>query len=132
MKVLFTGDRKWRPEYEKALIEVFDELQDWKGEVKIIVGDCPTGVDASVAVLANTYKIPCHVEGADWGRYGKGAGMIRNKAMVDLKPDICIACHHDLTQSKGTKDCTKQAIRAGITTVMIPRQCGFSLKDYEL
>jgi hypothetical protein len=43
---------------------------------------------------------------ADWANHGKAAGPIRNRKMLDLKPDLVLAFHADLTNSKGTKDCS--------------------------
>lgn len=131
MKVLITGDRTWKQEYRKPLKEVFEELQEAREPIEIIVGDCPTGVDDAVRTAAGEAKIKCRVFAADWQTHGKAAGPIRNKQMVEQKPDLCIACHSDYQNSKGTKNCASQAIKAGITTVMIPRDAPFSLKDYQ-
>jgi hypothetical protein len=53
---------------------------------------------------------------ADWDRYGKGAGPIRNKQMLDENPDIemVIAFHTNLTNSKGTKNMIDRAKRRNI------------------
>jgi hypothetical protein len=136
LKVLFTGDRNFRPEYMKCLKEVFRELKTHSGIVSIIVGDCPSGVDPIVSHLAQVNHMPCHVERAEWERYrpvhGKGnpAGIIRNGVMVAMRPDICIAVHSEYSVSKGTKDCASRAIKAGITTVLLPNDLGFDLDNY--
>ncbi len=52
---------------------------------------------------------------ADWDRYGRAAGPIRNKQMLDEgKPDLVIAFHNNIDQSKGTADMIEQARKAGI------------------
>jgi len=52
---------------------------------------------------------------AMWDIFGKGAGPIRNTMMIMKgKPDIVVAFHNDLENSKGTKDMIKQAKHHGI------------------
>ena len=34
--------------------------------------------------------------------------------MVEAGADLCIALHHSIETSKGTKDCVRQALAAGI------------------
>jgi hypothetical protein len=48
---------------------------------------------------------------ANWGKHGKAAGPIRNRAMLDTKPDLVIA----FPGGKGTADCVAEARRRGIT-----------------
>lgn len=52
------------------------------GRVAIRVGDCPTGVDAMVRDWIKVNDLPHRVYEADWDRYGKGAGPIRNRNML--------------------------------------------------
>lgn len=47
---------------------------------------------------------------ADWERYGKRAGPIRNRKMLDQGPDLVVAFGGD----KGTADCVREARRRGI------------------
>lgn len=112
---MFTGDRHWKPHYRQILVDVFQELCDRHyGNLKIIVGDCPTGVDPVVAEMAKDYGIELHVEEAHWKEYGKRAGPMRNQRMVEMSPDICVAIHRDLQRSRGTRDAYNRAKRAGI------------------
>jgi hypothetical protein len=46
-------------------------------------------------------------------------GPMRNATMVAAGADMCIALHRFLRGSKGTKDCARQAIQAGIPTYLI-------------
>ena len=57
---------------------------------------------------------------ANWDKYGKSAGMIRNKQMLDEgKPDIVLAFTDDLDGSKGTKGMVNLARKAGIPVKVI-------------
>lgn len=46
---------------------------------------------------------------------GKAAGVLRNQQMLDVAwPDLVVAFHDDLPNSKGTKDMVGRAVRAGL------------------
>ena len=109
MKVLFTGDRHWtnRDSVRKRISLL-------PSDTEIIFGDA-RGLDTIVSHLS--YEMGFKRNGphyANWKEHGKAAGPIRNRAMLDLKPDLVIAFHPDLESSKGTKDCVNEARRRGI------------------
>lgn len=58
---------------------------------------------------------------ADWKTYGKAAGPVRNKQMLDEgKPDIVYAfTNKPLSQSKGTLNMVTQARKAGVRVVVV-------------
>ncbi len=57
---------------------------------------------------------------ADWKRYGRAAGRIRNALMLEYeKPDLVIAFHEDLSTSRGTLDMLKRAKLAGIASRVV-------------
>jgi hypothetical protein len=51
---------------------------------------------------------------ARWHEHGRAAGPIRNRRMLEEKPDIVLAFHPNLALSKGTKDMVGIARKAGI------------------
>lgn len=130
MRVLVTGSREW-PWTARTMIQ--DELEgmlhDWyRGlfgdEVFTLVhGACPEGADKWAHQWArdNPYF---HDGGgaveeshpAEWSKYGKRAGPLRNQKMVDLGADICLA--YRMNESSGTTDCMTKAYRAGIRVVL--------------
>lgn len=60
----------------------------------------------------NTRRYP-----ANWQRYGRAAGPVRNQQMLDEgKPDLILAFHQDIVNSKGTADMIRRANRAGVPT----------------
>ena len=86
---------------------------------EIIVGCCPTGLDSFVREWYNDYNknnwsdsFPkINVYHADWTKYNKAAGPIRNKLMLEAgKPDLVIA----FPGGNGTINMIKQAKEAGI------------------
>lgn len=78
---------------------------------KILVGDCPTGVDNLTIRFAKSNNIPHVVFVADWKTYGKSAGPIRNKEMMQaasfIEDKIVVAIWDG--KSKGTKDAITKA-----------------------
>ena len=52
---------------------------------------------------------------ADWELEGKAAGPIRNQRMLDIhQPDLVLAFHRFIANSKGTKDMVDRARKAGV------------------
>lgn len=110
MKVLFSGDRNWIN--WKSVSKVLDGLDPEEDE--IIVGDA-RGLDTTARVLAiqKGFKVNGPHK-AEWDKHGKAAGVLRNIVMLDLCPDLVIAFHPNLENSKGTKHCVKEAQKRGI------------------
>lgn len=103
MKIAFSGSRDL--EIGDMLIESI--LQDHPGDISILVGDCPSGVDKIVRRYARRKKIPIAVYEAAWSTYGKGAGPLRNRKMVQ-DCDYFVAIWDG--KSKGTLSAIKAAI----------------------
>lgn len=75
-----------------------------------------------VDLLADKWAIlhECVIEEykADWDKYGKSAGPIRNQLMLDVgKPDLVIA--FPTKNSKGTWDMVSRAKKKGIETIIV-------------
>ncbi len=108
MKVLVSGSRFYR-DYQKILAVVKSLDIDL-----LIAGGC-RGADTLAVRDARQCGIRFIEYPADWKRFGKSAGPIRNQAMLDLeKPDLVLVFHEDLTKSKGTRDMILRASHAGI------------------
>jgi hypothetical protein len=116
-KILITGSRTWtdRGVINAALRDAYKGCTDIGEDVLMINGDCPQGADAIAKEIWLKHNLPIELYPADWGTYGKRAGFIRNKQMVDLKPDICFAFIKD--GSKGASMTAKLAEDAGIRTL---------------
>ena len=82
--------------------------------ISISVGDC-RGADKAASSLALSLGISIIIYSADWQRYGKAAGPIRNKQIIDSGIEALYAFPDvDLDRSIGTRDCVRQAKKAGI------------------
>jgi hypothetical protein len=122
MKILITGDRNWdiNPQLHKERIRyILEKVTSGidKNEVTVIHGGA-RGVDSLAGEAARELGLKVEVHPADWELYGKAAGPIRNRKMLDQNPDLVLAFHNNLAESRGTKDCVKEAERRGFPVVV--------------
>ena len=108
-RVLICGDRNWT---ETVMIRrIIDRMRF--GDV-LIEGEA-RGADRISRDLARATGIEIDPYPADWKRYGRAAGPIRNAQMLkEGRPDIVVAFHADLERSKGTKHMVSVAVSADI------------------
>lgn len=98
MRLLVCGDRNWD---NKEAIE--REIRARMPEV-VIQGEAK-GADSIAREIALDLNIKVESFHALWHIYGRAAGPIRNKKMIEVgKPDEVIAFHSDMSKSKGTKN----------------------------
>jgi hypothetical protein len=115
--VLVTGDRNWNTAVQRRA--VFDQLVNLQayttdGNVCIIHG-AARGADTLAAQVARELGYDAVPYPAEWDKYGRAAGPIRNQQMLDEERiNLVLAFHDDLVGSKGTKDMVKRALKAGI------------------
>ena len=119
--VIIFGDRYWTN--YNAVLNIVKRLKDKYKEIKIVEGECPYGgADECARRAANECEVPHAGYPAQWKKYGKAAGPKRNQQMIDEeKPEICIAFHSDIENSKGTKDMITRAKDQGIETYVITK-----------
>lgn len=116
MKVLFCGDREWtdRQMIAKRLVALKDKFPGL-----LLCHGAARGADTIAGEEAIRLKIPVTVFPAQWSRYGRGAGPIRNQQMLDeFKPNLVEAFHDNIESSKGTKDMISRARRSRIVAVV--------------
>jgi len=115
MRILICGDRNW-----DDYVAVRDTLKVFKetlGISCIIEGEA-SGADSFGRIAAEELGIPVEKYPANWTKYDKGAGPIRNQQMLDEgKPVLVLAFHDKLQESKGTKDMVLRSQKAGIKTI---------------
>ena len=120
MNVLVCGDRNWAN--RRSMYLVLDTLElNYAGHLTIIEGQAK-GADQIAgewAELSGVRKVK-HVKfPADWATYKRAAGPIRNQQMLDEgKPDLVLAFHDNIKQSKGTGDMVRRAHRTGIPVLL--------------
>lgn len=112
--VLTSGDRNWTS--RETIIVV---LSKFNGQDVTLVQGGARGADTMVVEVARQLEIPCTTITANWQQFGRAAGPIRNRQMLDTKPALLICFHDDIfNKSKGTLDCYLEASRRGIPAVV--------------
>ena len=117
MIVGVTGGRKFKGSgiVRGAMEAVIDRTGEPISEV--VVGDA-LGADQLARVWAAQNHIKLTILAADWITYGKAAGPIRNRAIVDiLKAEK--GCLVAFRGGRGTDNCKLQAYRAGVPVIVI-------------
>lgn len=112
LRVLVTGDRKWTD--EAMVHEQLQHYFDWRNELIVIEG-CAPGADRAACRWTGMPHEHLHYP-ADWNRYKKGAGPIRNRQMLtEGRPNLVLAFHDDLYGgSRGTLDMVTISLAAGV------------------
>jgi hypothetical protein len=102
-------------DYNK-LVNELDRINEECGGIKIIIEGEATGADTLAACWAICRGIPVLGISAEWDKYGKQAGFIRNKKMLETgKPDLTVAFPGGL----GTTNMILLSRRAGVKTMVI-------------
>jgi hypothetical protein len=117
IRILVTGDRHW-PCTELAERIVNRLIGRYGPNLLIIHGEAP-GVANAFAAACRKLGVVAEPHLADRKDLGNIAGPSRNQEMVQSGADLCIALHRSLAGSKGTKDCVRQALAAGIPVYLI-------------
>ena len=117
MRILITGDRHWR--CDELAEQVLNRLLGRYGPETVIVHGGAPGVDQSFALACRELGITAEPHLADWKGLGNVTGPARNREMVQAGADLCVALHRTLETSRGTKDCIRQALAAGIPVYLI-------------
>lgn len=90
MKVLVCGGR----DYNKVAIFYLelDRIQQEKGKFTQIISGHARGADQLAEMYADQNNIPVRIFPAQWDKYGKRAGYIRNVQMLEEgEPDLVVA-----------------------------------------
>ena len=116
-RILICGDRYWRSlpsvERELAVVMAAHEVEC------VIEGEC-RGADVMGRLAARKLGVEVKPFPADWSRFGKAAGPIRNQQMLDEgKPTMVLAFHARLWESSGTADMIRRAQRLRLSVTLV-------------
>lgn len=115
-RLLVTGSRDWDDwgTMKQTLLDARAELGT--DDIVLVHGDA-RGADSVAGWIWLDWGLPVERHPADWGTHGRMAGPIRNRKMVGLGADLCIA--FPIGDSRGTRGCIKEAERAEITVKIV-------------
>ena len=111
MRVVITGSRSWT-----NFRAIHSRLAELPRESEVLHG-AARGADRLAGEAATSLGLWVEEHPADWERYGKRAGYIRNAEMLDRGPDLVLAFWDG--ESKGTLHTMKEAQRRGIPVEVI-------------
>jgi hypothetical protein len=116
--ILVTGDRHWQMDDDNQGGTVQAALHGYRSHNPVIVHGAARGVDSIADYYAQVYGYEVHPHPANWDMYHRAAGPIRNTEMLSENPNLVLAFHDDIVNSKGTKNMVNQAITKGIPTIL--------------
>ncbi len=109
--VLVCGGRYYENE-----VKIYRELDKVHKDIGIavLIHGTASGADTIAEEWAKRRQIPYFGVPAKWNTHGRSAGPIRNAWMLkEASPDLIMAFHDDIENSKGTKDMMDRADDAG-------------------
>lgn len=126
IKIIIAGGRDFK-NFEAVKVEVDSILKSYLGDnidkskIEIVSGGA-RGADKLAEIVAKELSIPNKVFNANWNKYGKSAGLIRNKQMANyVASSDCkgiLLCFWD-GQSKGTENMIQTAKNIGIEVKVV-------------
>jgi len=105
MRLIIAGGRGYK--FTSADITLLDCM---KHTITEIVTGGATGADTEGLSYAQACGIPCKVFGADWRKFGKSAGHIRNRDMAIYADTVLL-----FPGGRGTESMHKFAVEHGLT-----------------
>lgn len=113
-RILVTGSRHWT-DRDAIASGLFSQS---RGAPATLIHGAALGADSLAAEIAASWGWEVRAFPADWDKYGKAAGPIRNQQMLDeADPDVVIA--FPMPDSRGTLDMMNRARYAGIPVVIV-------------
>src|SRR6266545_8028514 len=108
-RILVTGSREWTD-----FAAIVEALREWKAPAAVLVEGGARGADRLAATIWRAWGLTVEEHPADWDRYGRRAGYLRNREMIAAGADVCLA--FILDNSRGATHCANAAETAGIPT----------------
>jgi predicted Rossmann fold nucleotide-binding protein DprA/Smf involved in DNA uptake len=110
MKIAIVGSREY-PDWK----QVIDYVQSLPLDTIVVSGGA-RGVDRIAEQVARKRGMTVQIFHAEWDKYGKSAGMIRNQFIVDYADSVVAFLYQN---SSGTMNTIERAKRAGKPVTVI-------------
>jgi hypothetical protein len=120
MKVLVCGSREW--DNPHIIWDALSALREFypDDDIELIHGDA-RGADKIAGNAAKALGMSVTPVPAEWEKFGKVAGPMRNKEMLGMNPDTVLAFRCD-GKSPGTDHMVKLAVRSKIPVRIIDKR----------
>jgi len=116
-RLLICGDRHWSN--GDFILKELTRLHQLTPIEVVIEGEAK-GADTLARLAAESLQIPVLRFPARWSEYGRAAGPIRNRQMLeDGKPTCVVAFHNNLHLSRGTANMVRLAQTKRIPVIVM-------------
>jgi hypothetical protein len=119
-RILVTGSRDWDCDaLAQAILAGLKAVR--KDPIIVVDGACHVGnggVDGAFHRAARNLGLETERWAAETFGPWPACGPIRNSFMVERGADLGIACHPNLRESRGTLDCVRKMLAAGIPVIL--------------
>lgn len=113
LRIVVTGGRNYQD--AEGVWEVLNLLRP----LEVAHGKCPTGVDSFTADWCRMSGTPVQEFPANWERYGRSAGPLRNTTMLfQFKPNLVVV----FPGGAGTRSCLEYAKKYLLPVVLVGRE----------
>lgn len=117
VRVIICGGRHFKDydRLESTMNDVMSKITPWCDVIEIVSGHCE-GADQLGELYAKNHGLPCKVFPAQWKKFGKAAGPIRNSEMVKYasEAEMPVVVAFRSPRTKGTNDTVKKATNGQI------------------
>lgn len=118
MKVLVCGGRAFSD--RGAIYTALDKIWETDGDDMIIIQGGAPGADLIAKQWASDNQVPTYHFPARWKKYGKKAGMRRNREMLErAEPDLVLGFPTPGEENVGTNAMMTIAKNAGVMTLNV-------------
>lgn len=119
MRIIICGSRNWQD--RRVIEQKLSSLISKYGPDLTIIHGGARGADSIAGQTAQRAGLRVEKHPAQWNRYGRSAGPIRNHEMAKSGADLCVAFLQDSPEapSSGTKNMIEQARKFGIPVEII-------------
>lgn len=120
MRIMVSGSRDWVD--VRAIREALAEY----GESDVLIHGAAPGADtlAEQNWVGAVERFP-----ADWNRYGKRAGYLRNQAMIDTRPDLCLIFLGPCSKPGCTRGGPGHGSHGASMVIMLCEKAGFPTRS---
>lgn len=121
-RIIICGGRHFKDydRLESTMNEVMSKIAPWRDVIEIVSGHCE-GADQLGELYAKNHNLPCKVFPAQWKKFGKAAGPIRNSEMVKYasEAEMPVVVAFRSPRTKGTNDTVKKATKQGFKVFVV-------------
>ena len=116
LRFLITGSRVWtnKDRMYWVFFELHKQLVNSNREAILVHGGA-AGADLMAKEIWEAFGRPTEQHLADWDKFGRSAGYVRNAQMIESGANLCVAFIKD--DSRGASHCANIAAKAGIKVV---------------